>query len=123
MTAGQHRGRPAQAASEQASDPSKDLSSTSRPGYPSGLDQAFDNADPWWSSCAATAIRHLASSAGSFDVDHLLDLVGSPPHPAYVGAALAGAWRAQIIEQAGCRVASDGRLIRIWRSGPKAVRQ
>lgn len=123
MSSERDRGRPPQPPSAQASDPAKDLGSLSTAPYVSGLDQAIGNADPWWSSCAATAIRHLASSAGTFDADMLLDLVGPPPHPAYVGAAFAGAWRSQVIEQAGCRVAVDGRLIRIWRSGPRAARR
>lgn len=114
MTPGQHRGRPAQAASGQASDPAWDLGSTSKPEYSSGLQQAIDNASSdWWSSGAALAIRQLAS-VGYFDADMLLDLVGEPPHGAYVGAAFAAAWRSGVNEQVGCRIARDGRLVRVW---------
>lgn len=123
MSPGCDRGRPPQPPSTQASDPAKDLGSLSTAVYASGLDQAIGNADPWWSSSAATAIKYLASSAGSFDVDALLELVGRPPHPSYTGAALAAAWRSQVIRHAGCRVAGDGRLVRLWTAGPKTVRR
>lgn len=104
----------------QASSPSKDLSSTSTAVYASGLDQAMSNAaSDWWSQGAALALRQLALG-GYFDADMLLDLVGEPPHPAYVGAAFAAAWRSGLIEQVGCRVARDQRLVKVWHGLPRS---
>ncbi len=122
MSPGQHRGRPLakDAASSEAVSPAKDLSSTSTAVYASGLDQAMSNAaGDWWSQGAALAIRQLALG-GYFDADMLLDLVGEPPHPAYVGATFAAAWRSGLIEQVGCRVARDQRLLRVWHGLPRS---
>lgn len=122
MTQEQRRGRPLakDAASSEAVSPSKDLSSTSTAVYASGLDQAMTNAaSDWWSQGAALALRQLALG-GYFDADMLLDLVGEPPHPAYVGAAFAAAWRSGLIEQVGCRVARDQRLLRVWHGLPRS---
>src|SRR3712207_1453683 len=75
---------------------SRDFHSSTR-FYADGLDQAISNASTdWWSIGAAVAIRQLALG-GYFDADSLLDLVGEPPHPAYVGAAFAAAQRSAVI--------------------------
>lgn len=112
---GRHEGRSlAQAAaSEQADDPTKSLNPTAGSSYPAGIGEAVNTTADWWSAGAQLAIRQLAQN-GYFDADMLLDLMGEPPHSSYVGAAFASAWRAGVIEQVGCRVARDGRLVRIW---------
>lgn len=122
MSPGQHRGRPLakDAASGTADGPVTNLNSTSTAVYAIGLDQAITNAaSDWWSQGAALALHQLALGS-YFDADTLLDLVGEPPHPAYVGAAFAAAWRSGLIEQVGCRVASDGRLVRVWHGLPRS---
>lgn len=81
----------------------------------SGVHQAIRSArGDWWYEQAQLAIRQLAAEGRGFDVDHLIDLVGEPPAPEYVGAALAAAHRSKHIEAVGARVARDGRLLRIW---------
>jgi hypothetical protein len=80
-----------------------------------GLQTAIDNAaSDWWWSGANLAIAQLARSGRGFDVDAVLDLVGQPEHPAYVGAAFAAAQRRGVIETVGARVGRGGRLRRVW---------
>ena len=94
---------------------SKDLHHTPITGYAvGGLQQAIDNASSdWWWTGAVQAIKQLAI-VGYFDADRLLNLVGEPPHPSYLGAAFAAAQRSGWIEAVGCRIAVDGRLLRVW---------
>jgi hypothetical protein len=117
----EHRGRPNGTASVKAERSCQDLHHTPQSGYAvDGLQQAINNAaSDWWSQGAALALRQLALG-GYFDADMLLDLVGEPPHPAYVGAAFAAAWRSGLIEQVGCRVARDQRLLRVWHGLPRS---
>jgi hypothetical protein len=41
-------------------------------------------------------------------------MVGQPHPPNYIGAVFAAAQRSKAIEQVGCRVGGDGRLLRVW---------
>jgi len=79
------------------------------------LDAVFKStgSDRWWSG-AQLAIAELARSGQNFDAGNLLEMVGEPHHPNYIGAVFAAAQRSKAIEQVGCRVAPDGRLLRIW---------
>ena len=80
-----------------------------------GLDQAIENASSdWWFQGASMAIKQLALSGRGFTVDNLLDLVGAPTDPHYLGAALAAAQRHRIIEPVGARAGRNGRLVRVW---------
>lgn len=122
MSPGQHRGRPLakDAASSKAVSPAKDLSSTSMAVYASGLDQAISNAaGDWWTSGAMLAIRQLAMTGRGFDADHVITMCGMPSDGHYVGAVFAAAQRSKIIEAVGCRVAADGRLLRVWWGAPQ----
>jgi len=80
-----------------------------------GLGHAIDNASTdWWTQGALLAIQQLARGGRGFDVDHLLDMVGEPTDPHYLGAAFAMAQRLKITEPVGARVGRGGRLVRIW---------
>jgi hypothetical protein len=85
-----------------------------------GLEQAIENASTdWWFQGALVAIKQLALSGRGFTVDHVLDMVGTPPDPHYVGALLAAAQRLKIVEPVGARVGRDGRLVRVWWGVPQ----
>lgn len=110
-------GPPAGAAlSSSATPPSLSLSYA-----PSGLEAAIDNAHlDWWATGAQLALVQLAKAGRGFTVDDLLDLVGQPPAPQYVGAVLAAAQRLRLIEPVGCQIGRDGRMVRRWFRGPNA---
>jgi hypothetical protein len=96
-----------------------DLGSPTRstPPQPSydGLEQAIDNAArDWWFQGAMVAIRQLALTGRGFTPDHLLDMVGAPTDPHYLGAVFAAAQRLKIVEAVGSRIGRDGRLVRVW---------
>ena len=94
--------------------PGGGISHTSLPND-SGLDRAIENAESdWWTTGALLAIQQLAKIGRGFDVDHVLDLVGEPTDPHYLGAAFAVARRQKIIEPVGARVGRGGRLVRVW---------
>lgn len=108
-----HRRRPGE---ETASEKATGLEDPkTSPSYGDGLTTAIDNAvRDWWFVGASAAIRQLALAGRGFTADHLLDLVGEPTDPHYVGAAFAAARRSNIIEPVGCRVGRGGRLVRVW---------
>lgn len=86
-----------------------------------GLDRAIANsASDWWTQGALLAIKQLARSGHGFTVDHVLDMVGAPTDPHYLGAVLASAQRQHIIERVGARVGRDGRLVGVWWGLPAA---
>ena len=60
------------------------------------------------------AIRQLAMSGRGFTVDNLLDLVGAPTDPHYLGALFAAAQRLKFVEPVGARVGRNERLVRVW---------
>lgn len=80
-----------------------------------GIDRAIENASSdWWYVGALLYVRQIAQMGQGFTADDLLDAVGQPPAPEYVGAVFAAAYRSKLIEPVGCRVASDNRLVRVW---------
>jgi hypothetical protein len=80
-----------------------------------GLEQAIENASSdWWFQGALLAVSQLARSGRGFTVDHLLDMVGAPTDPHYVGAVFAAAQRQHIVEPVGAVVGRDCRLRRVW---------
>lgn len=80
-----------------------------------GVDVAIANASAdWWFTGGLLAIRQLAMSGRGFTPCHVLEMVGEPPDPHYVGALFAAAVRKRIVEAVGCRVAADGRLVRVY---------
>jgi hypothetical protein len=86
-----------------------------RPDGIEGLECAIENASTdWWFAGALLAIKQLAISGRGFTADHLLDMVGAPSDPHYLGAVFAAAQRQHVIEPVGARVGRDGRLVRVW---------
>jgi hypothetical protein len=84
-----------------------------------GLEQAIENASSdWWFQGALVAVKQLALSGRGFTADHVLDMVGAPTDPHYVGALFAAAQRLRIVEAVGARVGLDGRLARVWWGQP-----
>jgi hypothetical protein len=67
-----------------------------------------------WRQNAATVLAALAHSGMPFHVDDFLMLAGDPPSAKQIGAALAAAKRARLIEPVGAALANDGRLVRVW---------
>ena len=66
-----------------------------------GLDQAEDNRDPWWWSCAWAAIATEASTGRTFtshDLQQTYALI-EPDHPARWGALFRAAASAGLIEK------------------------
>jgi hypothetical protein len=96
--------------------PATDRATTeTEPTVVTGLDRAIDNAaTDWWFQGALLAIKQLGRSGRGFTADHVLDMVGAPTDPHYVGAVFAAAQRQRIVEAVGARVGRDGRLVRVW---------
>lgn len=108
-----------QTGSADDSGPSKDhhLAPTS---YADGLDMAVANASAdWWFTGAMVALQQLAITARGFTVDHLVDLVGEPPDPHYLGSVFSAAQKMSMVEAVGCKVGRGGRLVRVWWGVPR----
>ena len=119
MSPGRHRSRPVQTASEKIG-PDEDLNLKSSIGQ-SGLDCAIESASrDWWYQGAMVAVQQLARSGRGFDVDHVASLTGEPPAAVYWGALFAAATKLGVVEAVGCRVAGDGRLVRVYWGSPDA---
>lgn len=106
------RSRPRQGAATEQSNGLADLKSS----YAlAGVNAAIDNAaTDWWFQGSLQAVKQLAMTGRGFTADHLLDMVGEPTDPHYVGAVFAVAQRQRIVEAVGCRIGAGGRLLRIW---------
>lgn len=69
--------------------------------------RANDAVDPWWKSCADTAIAYLASTGLEFTADDLRALVPAPDHPARVGAHFSAAMKAGLIRPTGYAISKS----------------
>jgi hypothetical protein len=67
-----------------------------------------------WRAEAAKVLGVLANTGHPFTCDTLTQLVGYPPNPKQLGAALAAAAQRNLIEVVGA-VISEGRPCRLWR--------
>lgn len=87
-----------------------------------GAEQAAENADTWWRSCAERGIRHLAAQGQPFTADDLRKLgVPEPDHPNRWGGLWHWARAAHLIEPTGgVRPSTTGSrrggLVREWRA-------
>jgi hypothetical protein len=80
-----------------------------------GLERAIAKASAdWWAQNALLAIQQLARSNRAFTAEHVLDMVGAPTDPHYVGAVFAIAQRKRIAEAVGATIGPDARLLRVW---------
>lgn len=66
-----------------------------------GIDQADQNTDTWWKSCADRAIEYLAASGQPFSADHVAALIPAPDHPCRWGGRFHAAVRAGVIVPIG----------------------
>lgn len=85
-----------------------------------GAEQAIENADDWWRSCAEAAVRNLARTGRDFTADDVRALgMSEPDHPNRWGGLFRWAARAGLVEEAGARrsstVSRKASLVRVWR--------
>lgn len=76
------------------------------------------NPDPWWMSCALSAIGVLAAGGRQFTAADVGELVEPPDHPCRWGSAFARAKALRLIEKVGYRPSPrptrDGGVCAVW---------
>lgn len=86
-----------------------------------GVDAAIENRDPWWWSCAMSALHAEARTGREFAADTLTDEYGvdAPDHPNRWGALFRAAHAEGVIEPVGYRPSRRpsraGGACRTWR--------
>jgi hypothetical protein len=86
----------------------------------SGVEQATENADAWWWSCAMTALKHLASLGTDFTAYDITEHgVPDPDNANRWGALFNAARKAEIVHAVGYqqsrRPGRSGGACRVWR--------
>lgn len=86
-----------------------------------GIDRAERGAGEAWMTAALAAVRRLARERVTFTTDDVWQLVGQPPEPRAMGAAMRAAGKLKLAEPTGNfemsrRAACHRRPLRVWRS-------